>query len=607
MNPKIQPHRRSASPSAGTTISSRLLICFLASTLIPSILITSLLYLRFNNNYRTTALDQMWVSHDLIGEYVNRYFRELDTITTAPYYHSYFSSAQSLEEDDPEYLSKANSFQSEMQSLLNLTTYSHSDISDFIIWSDSQYLYYSLYNELWYFSNRIIAEEQPWYTHAMAGNGKTVFTPIAPMPDPAETPEAAIDTTAFYVARKINNLRQPEQTSLILLNMSSRAFDEHLRSMELLYDSFVAITNECDELIYSSKPLTAGTLREVLSGSDFQYGGNNWSCISADLEDFPLTVHVAYSLDDISREAASLIVHAVIIYALCMLLALCLFVAFNRWISHSAGMLLTTFSELETGNLEVRCPPVAVREFNQIGTSVNDMIVRLNERIKNEYLLTIRQKSLQLHALRSQIQPHFLINTIYGFIALNQIGETKKLDAGFYSLARLLRYVLSKQYSTTIGQERDFLEDYLKLQQLRFGERLSYQLDCPEDLRSVQIPRLLLQPLVENAVIHGIEPCEHPCLCRVAVFRQEDRLHILVEDNGVGADPEEVRKKSADAARTDFQPPDEDSKMSIGLHYVKQRLNMWSENAVMNLTFSETTRAEIQIPWEEVHDEAVNR
>ena len=88
----------------------------------------------------------------------------------------------------------------------------------------------------------------------------------------------------------------------------------------------------------------------------------------------------------------------------------------------------------------------------------------------------------------------------------------------------MLRYVLSRERFTTIGQEQAFLERYLSLQRLRFGDRLSYQLDCPQELRGIQLPRLLLQPLVENAVIHGIEPCEHSCLCRVAVSRQETNL-----------------------------------------------------------------------------------
>ena len=77
----------------GNTISSRLLICFLVSTLIPTILITALMCLRYDQSYRRTALDQMEVSRSLIGDYLNSYFTELEVITMAPYYHSYFSSS----------------------------------------------------------------------------------------------------------------------------------------------------------------------------------------------------------------------------------------------------------------------------------------------------------------------------------------------------------------------------------------------------------------------------------------------------------------------------------------------------------------------------------
>lgn len=94
---------------------------------------------------------------------------------------------------------------------------------------------------------------------------------------------------------------------------------------------------------------------------------------------------------------------------------------------------------------------------------------------QNEYELSIAQKNLQLQALQSQIQPHFIINTIYSFITLNQIGEQETLNDAFYSFAHLLRYVLSKDNSTTIGKELDFLEDYCSLCLLRFGNRLSYK------------------------------------------------------------------------------------------------------------------------------------
>ncbi len=597
----------------GATISSRLLICFLVSTLIPTILITAFICLRYDQNYRRTALNQMQISRSLIGDYVNSYFGELDTITTAPYYHSYFSSYDTLSHEDPHYLTKYNEIQEEMRNLINLTTYSHSDILDLIVWSDGHFLYYKLYNELWYFND--VIEEQPWYIHAVEGHGKTVFTPLTSSPDPSADPDAIIQTPSFYITRKIQNLRLPEQDNLVIINLTSRTFDSHLKDLNLLYDSFVVITNERDELIYSSRALTNSAFEQILEDNDFRYEKSYWSSISADVEKFPLTIHLVYSLDDVADHITTLTLSVIAFYLLGLLVAFALFRSYNRWISHSTGTLIDTFAELESGNLEIQVPPVDVEEFNQIGDSVNAMITQLNEKIKNEYLLTIQQKSIQLYALQSQIQPHFLINTIYCFIALNQIGEKEKLNSGFFSLAHLLRYVLSKEKFTTLGKEQRFLGDYLKLQQLRFGQRLSYEMICPEEFQDLVIPRLLLQPLVENAIIHGIEPCEHPCLCRIRVERDADLLRIYIEDNGVGFDPEELARKSAEAAEKAFHPdphPEEapvlkSSKTSIGLYYVKERLRMWSERATLDIRCDEVTCAEIQIPWEVLYYESTDR
>ncbi|MBQ1931658.1 MAG: histidine kinase [Lachnospiraceae bacterium] len=597
----------------GNTISSRLLICFLVSTLIPTILITALMCLRYDQSYRRTALDQMEVSRSLIGDYLNSYFTELNIITTAPYYHSYFSSRVTLDEKDPGYIQEINAYQEEMRNLINLTTYSHTDISDLIVWSEGHYLYHQLYNELWYFNANF--EEQPWFTHAMEANGKTVFTPTIPTPDAANDPYAIIDTTSFYVTRKIRNLRMLDQKNIVVINLNSRTFDAHLQDLNLLYDSFVVITNDLGDLIYASRPLTAGTLTQILNETDFHFDSSRWNRISSNVEGFPLRLHVVYSLDDVARHTVAMTFSAMLFYLGGLLIAFALFRSYNKWIGQSTGTLLTTFAELEDGNLETQVPPVDVEEFNQIGESVNAMITQLNEKIKNEYLMTIQQKSIQLYALQSQIQPHFLINTIYCFIALNQIGEKEKLNSGFFSLAHLLRYVLSKEKFTTIGKEQRFLADYLKLQQLRFGQRLSYEMNCPEEYKDLVIPRLLLQPLVENAIIHGIEPCEHPCTCRIRVERHADLLHIYIEDNGVGFDPDEIARKSALAAEKAFQhdphpeesPALKSSKTSIGLYYVKERLRMWSEQATLDIHCDHITCAEIQIPWEELTYESTDR
>ena len=573
---------------SSNTILRRLLVCFLVSTLFPTILITVLLCLRFDRNYRSTAESQIAISENLIKAYIDSYCDEINTISSAPYYHSYFSSRKNLDPNDKDYLTKLNEFQSEMQGLINLTTLSHSDIRDLVIYSDGQLLYFPLfYNEYRYFKNNMILEDQPWYLHALERNGKTAFTPSRSLPQEADS---ILDVSNYYVTRKIRNLRQPDQINLMILNLQSTDFETRLKNIDLLYDSFVVISNERNELIYSSHPLTLDAFTKIQTGQQFRYEGSLWNSLASKDEDQTLNVRIVFSLDEISRHTRSMIYSAAGIYLLGVLIAMFLFYSFNRWIVKSTALLQTTFTRLEKGDLQARCPAVEVEEFNKIGSSINDVIIKLDEKIKNEYMLTIQQKSLQLSALQSQIQPHFLINTIYCFIALNQIGETKKLNDGFYSLAHLLRYVLKKEHFTTIGEECGFLEDYLKLQQLRFSERLNYEIDCPETCRQIVIPRLILQPLVENAVIHGIEPCEHPCFCRICVYQDGEMLKILVEDNGVGFDTEAMEQKLSENEGVSNIPK------TVGLPYVSSRLQLWRPGAGLSLKHQETTQVEIRIP-----------
>ena len=118
--------------------------------------------------------------------------------------------------------------------------------------------------------------------------------------------------------------------------------------------------------------------------------------------------------------------------------------------------------------------------------------------------------------------------------------------------------MLSRSRETTLGAELDFLNDYCSLCLLRFGNRLSYEINCSEEFKSLSMPKLLLQPLVENAVIHGIEPSEVPCKLFVEAERHGNSLYILIENDGVGFKEEELN-----------------SPESIGIKNVENRISLW--------------------------------
>ncbi len=583
------------------TISSRLLLCFLASTLIPTIVITALLCVRFDTQYRQTARDQMAISRELIMDSMDLYLSEMEIITTAPYYHSYFQGAETLDFTDEHYLLDLYDFQNEMQGLLNLTTYSHNDITDFLVWSDGNFLFYNVYNQNRYFSKHYLVEQQPWYNRTVENPTDVIFTPATPQPSDNRL---MLETDHFYITRKIRNIRNRDQNNIMILNLSTESLDKRFQDVSLLYDSFLVVTNEEEQLLYTTKPLTGNALKQVVNSDDFYYDGTRWTTIYMDAENYPVRLRLIYSLDEIGQQTMKLILTAVVIYLMGLSVAFLLFRYYNQWIAHSADQLQSTFRQAESGNLDVQCPSVEVLEFDQIGSSLNRMISTVKDNFEREKEMMIRQKAVELYALQSQIQPHFLINTLYCFIALNQIGQKEKLHEALNSLAHLLRYVMSKDPETTIGKELRFLEDYLNLQCLRYGHRLDYEIICAPELQEYTIPRLLIQPLVENAIIHGIEPCEHPCICKIQADIQGEEIHILVEDNGVGFDPVEMQRKSAEAAAVVFMHAGGNSskpksKISVGLYYIRERLRMWKNQASLDIRCEERTQAELTFPREE--------
>ena len=234
---------------------------------------------------------------------------------------------------------------------------------------------------------------------------------------------------------------------------------------------------------------------DSLASPRLTFNHKSWNHYSQPLNSYPLTVHVLLSSSYITEQIATFMMTSLLCYILGVCIAYILFRKNNQWIKNPTYHIKSILRELEGGNLTARCQPISIREFNEIGSSVNTMAFQLQEKIKNEYELTLSQKNLQFQALQSQIQPHFIINTIYSFITLNQIGEQELLNNSFYSFARLLRYVLNKDNSTTIGKELDFLNDYCSLCLLRFGNRLSYDISCPESLRGLACQSCSCSPL----------------------------------------------------------------------------------------------------------------
>lgn len=592
-----------------STISSHIMRAFLISTLIPTICVVALLIYNFHSSYIQSSKHQIDSTTSIVTSMLSSNFEKLTIVTMAPYYSEYFNSSYTLDKDDPNFPSEYLSFQKSMQTVFNLTTYSNSDILDLIVWTDNILYNHILFNEGEYAALSEKIEEESWFQRAFKKQGAIAFSPANSTANGEE-----INPSIYFVTRQIRNLHLPEQKNVIILELSTKQLVSDLNNLALSGNSFIVITNEDHEVLATSRAFNASMLPSILSDQHINDGEHHWECSSASLNQYGLNIHVVHCLDDFYDQIKSMILKTLMIYSVFLAIAYLTYQKSSRWIIHSIQPLLDTFNRVENGNLEEHCPELDVREFDQLSRSTNQMMDELDTRIKNEYVLTLQQKTLQLYALQSQIQPHFLNNTLFCFIALNQLGEQEKLNNALYQLSDLLKYTLSPDQNSTLEKEYDFLNDYLSLQKLRFGDRLTYSLRCDDKgLKDISIPRLLLEPLVENAIIHGIEPSLKHCHCTVESESNHGMLYLRIIDDGAGFSQEEMNerlesiKQLTESFDITLYKQATREKTSVGIYYVKQRMQIWSQSATLRI-FREGgyTISEISVPFNEVKHEHFN-
>jgi len=219
-------------------------------------------------------------------------------------------------------------------------------------------------------------------------------------------------------------------------------------------------------------------------------------------------------------------------------------------------------------------------DFTNLSTFADYTALTIDNFLK--YLELLRQKEVELEALQSQIHPHFLYNILSGLIGLNRAGERESLERTVFALQGMLRYTLEQDTWTTIRYEFNFLKEYCELQKIRFQERFNFHIDYSDEAAQHKIPKLLLQPLVENAIIHGIEPLDRTGNLEITAHiertNHQPALIIQVLDDGMGFDITSLKTKK-----------------QIGLSNVRERLLIAYGNTTLNIKSKKDKGTEIFI------------
>ncbi|MEG2440700.1 MAG: sensor histidine kinase [Acetivibrio sp.] len=252
--------------------------------------------------------------------------------------------------------------------------------------------------------------------------------------------------------------------------------------------------------------------------------------------------------------------------------------------------------EVQEGNFELQLPSNRKDEIGHLIRSFNFMINKINTLIKEVYQEKIAQKNAELEALQAQINPHFLYNTLDSINWMLIEKEEYDISEIIISLGDLMKYSIhGKDSLVPLEEELDYILSYLRIQKNRLEHRLEYEIIIAEEIKGCFVPKLLLQPLVENAILHGIEPKKGGGKIVIEGHEEKSCISISVSDNGEGIKGEELTKLIHNIHRK------EEGNESIGVQNVDRRIRLhFGEEYGLNIKskWKEGTTITLSIPKE---------
>ena len=415
--------------------------------------------------------------------------------------------------------------------------------------------------------------QQDWYRRAVEADGNVIF--ISSHTQDYLSGESK--QQVFSVARLIKDPDTRLPLGVIMADADTVVLARIISDINFNVSSIVCIFDADGKLLYASNPLPNDLQKQVLEGKEnVRSASDSFVAISKSISPAQWKVVVLLSNAEIAAKTRWLYAAGILFAIGGLILTFLLFFALSRWIIHPFQDLIAVMKRVQSGNLQTRFAVRGNDEIAELGQALNDMIERLNQLIDREYKAVINQRNAEYRALQSQIQPHFLYNTLNSFIGLNRLKDSAGLEKAILALSGMLHYILEGGEWVRLEDEITFVQKYCDLQKYRFRDFLTVDIRCDAAVKELKVPKLLLQPLVENAVIHGIEPAARPCTLNVtAELKQIDhssRMRISIRDNGCG-----------------FDHQSHPTKEGLGLVNVRERLSL----AFREATFSVASQVDL--------------
>jgi two-component system sensor histidine kinase YesM len=468
---------------------------------------------------------------------------------------------------------------------------------------DDKDVYFNLENI--HLKNEALIQDTAWYKEAMGSSGVKI------MMGPTEIGEHIVvnpyreGSLNFAIARKVHNEIDSQPLGVLVMIIEMYDMKKIMSELNIDNSTKLVITDKHNEIIYTNmhedSKLTTGFSRwdslngaaletiddETVLVNTYKSATTNWSYI---------TLTDLRTLTSNAKKMNGLIV---LIGLFGYALAVAMSFALSKRIVIPLKRLQVSMKNIERNEFRTEIAIGHTDEIGQLTVSFNHMVHRIRELINSVYLANIKEKEAQISALQAQINPHFLYNTLDTVNAMAMLEEHDSISRMIVALGEMFKYATNQNDKlVTLRDELEHLENYMTIQKCRFGDRIQFSNEIPEWILNNSMIRLTLQPLVENAIQHGLEPIAEGGTIRLFAVKELDKIRIQIEDDGRGV-PADTLKRIQQQLRYSVYDSEAHRGRGIGLFNVNERLKLYfgeQYGISMQSEFGQGTSVSILIP-----------
>ncbi|MEK8213309.1 MULTISPECIES: cache domain-containing sensor histidine kinase [unclassified Paenibacillus] len=380
---------------------------------------------------------------------------------------------------------------------------------------------------------------EAWYKQAVDNKGifKIVGHPYG------RAVMSHVDYKESEVVSAVRAIVDPETQmvqGVVLVDLKLRVIAETARDVTLGKTGYLTVVDDSGEMIYAPQhpfmhKIPAGLFRETSGITSETVDGRHLQLIYRTSAFTGWTTMGVFPMEESAYGVREITFNVVtFVFVVCMLgMTASFYLAYS--ISRPIGQLASFMSKAQSGDLTIRYWGNRSDEIGLLGRSFNSMLAQISRLLSLTELQARQKREAELRSLQAHIKPHFLYNTLDTIHWMARSKGAEDIAEVVQSLSKLFRLGLSKGSDIVpLSDELEHIISYLKIQQVRYSSKLTYSIEVEPQLRELYVLKLLLQPMVENAIYHGIKERRGPGQLTISVVEREGDLYLTVTDDGAG-------------------------------------------------------------------------